>query len=583
MPNTIERMPSTNDWDGDEVLQIYPHTFNEARKEGEVYRGQGNLRGIIEKVDFIKDMGYDAIWISPFYPSPMNDGGYDISDYTNIDERLGTLEDFDELIAVFHAHDIKVMIDLVPNHTSDQHEWFKESRQSRDNPKSDWYIWHDGIPSDDPSEPPQAPPLPPNNWSSVFSFPNLRARERGELIVPEGENTPPVSAWQWDETRQQFYLRDFDSSQPNLNWANPDVRNAIKDVVRFWIDRGVDGIRVDVANHLGKNLALTNEAPNPDYIEGVDNPHDQTQFEHSLNYMPTLRPYLAELASVLRERPELKDLLTMILECWMDPELLREVNGIAPDIASTFNFTLLRAPWVARIRKQLLKEYYDNLPDGAIPNQVLSNHDVAGLVTRFNEAVARAATVLNHSLPGMIFTYMKELPGLPDTDVPQSRQRDDGLGERDAVRTPMPWKGEGSKNAGFSEADEQDLWLPMDPRSNEANLEAQAQDPDSSLSLHRALIHTRKANEVIRKGGFPIWLDASHEDILAFTRHHNNDQMMTLVNFSDRPVTARLIETQRFIGRVVISSVSSSPDQIIDTDRPITLQPNEAIIALRTI
>ncbi len=575
MPNSIERIPSTSSWDGCVVYQIYLRTFNEARAAGETWTGQGNLRGIIEKQKYLKDLGVGAIWLSPFYPSPMIDGGYDISDYTDIDPELGLLEEFIRLVEVFHECDIKNMIDLVPNHTSSEHPWFKESRLSRDNPKSDWYIWHDGIPNSDPSQ----RPLPPNNWSSVFSFPNLRARQRGELVVPDGENTPPVSAWQWDETRQQYYLRDFDKSQPNLNWANPEVRAAMLDVIRTWIKRGVDGIRVDVANHLGKNtIDFANEEPNLDYVEGVDNPHDQDELYNSLNYWPTLQGYLEVLTGILEQYPE-KDLFE-ILESWMSKEDLQRVDAINPRVASSFNFTRLKAPWDAQTHKKLLDEYHANLPDGSIPNQVLSNHDVPRVATRIGIDAARAAAVLNLSLPGMIFIYNGEEGGFTDVEVPASRRRDDSLGERDGARTPMLW--DDSKNAGFSEADEADLWLPIDPEYKTKNLQAQASDPSSTFNLYRNAIHLRNDNDVLKKGSY-IPLQADHKDVVAFGRKFEDDRSITLVNFSDRPVTTRLIETQRFIGRVVISSVSSSPDQMIDTDQPITLQPNEAIIALRTI
>jgi alpha-glucosidase len=567
MPSTPERIPSTSSWDGSVVYQIYPRTFNEARADGEVWTGQGNLRGIMEKRDYLDDLGVNAIWISPFYPSPMIDGGYDISDYTDIDPQLGLLGEFVTLTETFHEREIKNMIDLVPNHTSDQHPWFKESRLSRDNPRSDWYIWHDGAPDGGV----------PNNWSSVFSFPNLRARERDELIVPDGENTPPVSAWQWDKTRQQYYLRDFDASQPNLNWANPEVREAMLGVIRTWIERGVDGIRVDVANHLGKNTDFTDEEPDPNYREGIDNPHDQHVFYNSLNYWPTLQGYLEVLTGVLREYPE-KDLFE-ILECWMSEKDLRKVDGVAPHVASSFNFTRLKAPWDAQIHRKLLENYHANLPDGSIPNQVLSNHDVPRVATRLGMAAARSAAVLNLSLPGMIFIYNGEEGGFTDVDVAADRRRDDGLGERDAARTPMLWNG--SRNAGFSQADETDLWLPVDPEYEIKNLEAQAKDPASSFSLYRKAIGLRNENKVLKNGSFPLWLDADHPDVLAFTRHYDDEEALTLVNFSDRPVTHRLRATQRFIGKVVISSVSSHPDQIIDTDKPISLQPNEAIVATK--
>lgn len=558
---------SSSSWNSTSVYQIYPHTFQEKRTQDERDQGQGTLEGITSRSDYLQELGVKAIWISPFYESPMVDGGYDISNYIEIDPSLGTLEDFDRLITAYHERDIKVMIDLVPNHTSDQHEWFKESRQSRDNPKSDWYIWHD----------PAADGGPPNNWSSVFSFPNLRARQRGELIVPDGQPTPPVSAWQFDETRGQYYLRDFAREQPNLNWHNPEVREAIKDVIRTWIERGVDGFRVDVANHLGKNPDFTDELPDPNYREGVDNPHDQHIFYNSLNYPPTLYPYLKELTSLLEEYPE-RD-LRMILECWMPQEDLVKVNGVAPHVASSFNFTRLKSPWSAAVHKRLLDQQHADLPKDSIPNQVLSNHDVSRVATRLGREAARAAAVLNLTLPGMIFIYNGEEGGFEDAPVPPQRRRDDELGERDGERTPMMW--DDSLNAGFSRASPDSLWLPVDPAYKTENLDTQAKDPRSSLSLYKALLHMRNTDTTLQHGKYTS-LETSHPDTLAFARRFEGDQVITLLNFSERKLFSRIGNIQQNMGKIILSSLEPHVSTPVFTDEPIELQPNEAVVIVRS-
>jgi len=557
----------TSSWDGAAVYQIYPHTFQEVRPAGESDRGQGTLEGITQRSDYLRELGVKAIWISPFYRSPMVDGGYDISHYTEIDPSLGTQEDFDTLIKTYHEKGMRVMIDLVPNHTSDEHEWFKESRSSRTNPRSDWYIWRDG----------KADGSPPNNWSSVFSFPNLRARQRGELIIPDGDPTPPVSAWTFDETRGQYYLHDFAREQPNLNWHNPEVREAIKDVVRTWIERGVDGFRVDVANHLGKDPEFRDEVPNPDYHEGVDNPHDQHIFYHSLNYPPTLYPYLKELTGVLDEYPD-RD-LRMILECWMPNKDLQKVNTVAPHRASSFNFTRLTAPWDAQTHKKLLDEQHTDLPSGSIPNQVLSNHDVSRVASRLGVEAARAAAVLNHTLPGMIFIYNGEEGGFTDVAVPSEKRRDSELGERDSERTPMLW--DDSLNAGFSRASAEQLWLPIDPEYTAKNLAAQNHNPESFLSLYRALLHLRNTNSTIRQGTYyPLYTD--HPDTLAFARHHDQDQTVTLLNFSETDQVCRIADLQQNIGKVILSSLQPHISTPVILDEPITLRPNEAIVIVRS-
>ena len=561
MASTNERQPG-NSWEGTSVYQIYPHTFMEARPDDEPHRGQGSLRGIIEKRDYLYDLGIDAVWISPFYPSPMIDGGYDISDYTGVAPELGNLDDFDGLVNVYHERNMKVMIDLVPNHTSDQHPWFVESRQSRNNPRSDWYIWHDPAPDGGP----------PNNWSSVFSIPNLRARQNGTLVVPEGENTPPVSAWQYDPQRQQYYLRDFAAEQPNLNWHNPEVREAIKEVMHTWIGRGVDGFRVDVANHLGKNPDFTDEVPNPAYREGVDNPHDQHILHNSLNYPPTLYPYLQELIDVCESYPDKN--LRLILECWMPKEDLVKVDHLAPRTASTFNFTRLTTPWNAQAHQALLDEYHATLPSEAIPNQVRSNHDVPRVATRLG-AAARSAAVLDLTLPGMIFIYNGEEGGFTDTNVPLDRRRDNDLGERDGARTPMLW--DNTPNAGFSKAHPDALWLPIDSDFQAKNLETQQHNPRSFFSLYRTLLHLRHKIKPLHLGTYhPVTND--HPQTVSFARRHENDQTITLVNFSDKEVMPNLYASQQIMGRVILSSMDIATDGVVSVEQPIALRPHEAII-----
>jgi alpha-glucosidase len=558
-----ERLSSASDWEGASVYQVYPRTFYEARPDDKPHHGIGSMRGIIEKRDYLHDLGVDAIWVSPFYPSPMVDGGYDISDYTGIDPELGNLDDFHELLNAYHQRGMKVMIDLVPNHTSDQHPWFQESRTSRDSNKSDWYIWHDPAPDGGP----------PNNWSSVFSIPNLRARQNGTLTVPDGENTPPVSAWQYDEKRGQYYLRDFAAEQPNLNWQNPDVRAAIKDVMRTWIDRGVDGFRVDVANHLGKNPDFTDEEPDLSYREGIDNPHDQHILFNSLNYPDTLYPYLEELTSVCDEYTERN--LRMILECWMPKDDLAKVDRVAPHIASSFNFTRLTAPWDAPTHQNLLDEYHANFPDDGIPNQVRSNHDVSRVTSRIGRAAARSSAVLDLTLPGNVFIYNGEEGGFTDVNVPLDQRRDDELGERDGARTPMLW--DGTKNAGFSRASADSLWLPVDPDYKTKHLALQRSDPLSSFSLYRSLLRLRHQSAPLRFGTYQQ-LSSDHSGVVSFARQYERDQMITLVNFTEQLAHPNVYGAQQVMGRVILSSLDPETDKTITTEQPITLQPNEAVV-----
>ncbi len=561
-------MTERSSWNGASVYEVYPRTFKEVRQKGEAYTGSGNLRGIIEQADYLSHLGVDVIWLTPFYPSPMVDGGYDISDYENVHPDLGTLDDMHELIRVYHEHGIKVMIDLVANHTSNQHSWFIESSSSPDNPKRDWYIWRAPAPDGGP----------PNNWTSVFSVPQLRARQRGELIVPDGENTPAISAWQFDETSGQYYLRDFAAEQPNLNWQNPEVRSAIKSVMRTWLRRGIDGFRVDVANHLGKDPLFRDEAPNPDYREGIDNPHDQHQQYYSLNYPPTLYPYLHELTSVLGEDEFSHRDLRMILECWMKPEDLTKVDHVAPTRASSFYFTRLQAKWDAATHKTLLDTYYGQLPKDGIGNQVLGNHDTPRVVTRLGERAARAAAVINLTLPRtMAFIYNGEEGGFPNAPIAPDRRRDDELDERDGERAPMLWNN--TINAGFSYAPEHQLWLPVDPRYPSLNLEHQAKDPQSFFSLYQTLLHLRKA--AVTKDGTYTPLTTDHQHALAFASRLENQQTITLTNFADIPILAQPLHTQQSMGRIILSSFRPHDNRLIQLDQPVKLAPNESVFIAR--
>lgn len=562
-------------WEGAPAYQIYPATFNEFHEDPADDIGKGNLAGITAKTEYLDDLGVEVLWISPFYPSPMIDGGYDVANYTDVHPDYGSLNDFDTLVARWHAtgnkNEKKVMVDIVPNHTSDQHPWFVESISSRDNPKRDWYIWHDPDPITGG---------PPNNWSSVFSLPQLRARKNGELNVPEGENTPPISAWQYDEPSGQYYLRDFAAEQPNLNWQNPEVREAMKEVLRFWLRRDVDGFRVDVANHLGKDPQFRNEAPNPDYIEGVQNPHDQHEQYYSLNYPPTLYPYLEEFTAVLHE-DEFKDRdLRMVLECWMKDEDLAKIDQVDPK-ASSFHFTPLHKSWDAPTQRNLVRAYFDRLPRNNIGNMILSNHDVPRVASRLGAEAARAAATLNLSLPRIMpFIYNGEEGGFTDVDVPPERRQDDDLGLRDGARTPMLW--DKSSNAGFSHARPDALWLPTDPGYELKNLERQASDPHSFFSLYRTLLHLRKSSEAMRHGDFHALPTNNAEHVFAFADRYEDDQTITVVNFSGERVLADIQGAQQALARKIVSSLHGKINSFATLDLAVPLEPHEAAIFVKT-
>jgi alpha-glucosidase len=563
-----ERPHTRSSWEQATLYQIYPRSFEEERDAPADLRGEGSLKGITHKLDYLQTLGVNAIWVSPFYPSPMKDGGYDVLDHTGIDPRYGTLADFDELVTQAHERDMKVMIDLIPNHTSDQHPWFQASRRQKDksdgdpNNKKEWYIWHD----------PALGGGPPNNWASMFSLSQMQARREGRLDVADGEPTPPLSAWTLDPERGQYYLHSFAEQQPDLNWENPAVREAIKKVMRLWIARGVDGFRVDAVNFLGKDPTFADEARNPDYQEGLVNPYYQLMRYRSNGYPDTLYLYLKELTNVLEEYPD-RD-LRIIFEAYMPEADLEKINEVNPHRASTFNFARLVAPWEAQTHDELLSRYHANLPEGAIPNQVNGNHDKSRLASRLGAEAARAAAVLNLTLPGMVIIYNGEEGGFTDVEIPPER-RDDRLGNRDGARTPMLWTS--GRNAGFSKAPADKLWLPIDPDYQRKNLERQMTDPRSSLSLYRQLLRLRNSSEILQHGDYyPLFTD--HRDVLAFARRHNGGQLITLTNFSERPVHIRTWRAKQAIGRVVISSTMHPQAGVVTIEDGLTLRPNEAIV-----
>jgi alpha-glucosidase len=566
---TVQAMDS---WNG-ALYQIYPSAFNEVRADSEALRGEGSIRGITERLDYLKGLGIKAIWISPFYPSPMVDGGYDVRDYKDVDPRYGSLGDLEEMIKQAHERDIKVMVDIVPNHTSDQHGWFKQSRKSRDNPKSDRYIWADPKYNADGNR------MPPNNWGSVFSISQRKKYEAGELELATTEDgqqyIPPLSAWHYDETRGQYYLADFAPEQPNLNWANPEVVEAMKDTLRFWIDRGVDGFRVDVVDHIGKDPELRDDVFTPDM--SLENPYDQLSRDKSVRYWPELEPRIRELTSVLDEYPDRN--LRMILEAHASTKLLHDIDQINPGRAATFNFARLKAPWDARIHDELIREYQEfmaSLP-GGVPNEVNGNHDIQRLASRIGAEAARVAAVINLTLPGMITIYNGEEGGFTDVDVPQELCKDKH-GYRDMARTPMLW--DGSKNAGFSDADR--TWLSVDPDYETKNLLRQAQDFTSSLALYKALLRLRNGSDVLRRGTYHH-VPTSHRDVLAFARRYEGSEIITVANFTGRRIeNIGLWGTKQNLGRIILSSLVLESSRITTLDKGLSLDGHEAVIVTST-
>jgi alpha-glucosidase len=494
-------------WREGVLYQIYPRSFQDSNGDG-----IGDLKGIVSRLDYLKGrpdaLGIDGIWISPFYPSPMKDFGYDVSDYCDIDPAFGTLEDFDELVAEAHARGIRVIVDLVPNHTSDQHPWFVESRSSRTNPKRDWYVWAD----------PKPDGSPPNNWRSAF----FRRQE---------------SAWTLDRTTGQYYLHSFLPEQPDLNWWNPAVRDAFDQILRFWLRRGVDGFRIDVAHKMARDPDLRD---NPDYGIPLGEPlkswpDDRRPYDEDW-------PEVHEIHRRFRRVIDEFDARMLVGEVWvLDPRRMVEYYGTDGDeLNLAFNFAFLRAPWSAEAFRDEVELFESILPPGAWPDYTLSNHDNPRAVSRYapdgdlvrGRQRARLAALMLLTLRGTPFLYQGEEIGMADGPVPADRLVD--VAGRDPERTPMQWSA--SADGGFTTGTP---WLPVNPESATVNVEAQRGDPRSLLELYREVIRIRRASPALRRGTFRT-VPCTPAGVFAYVRELGDERWAIVLNFGDREMSIRL-------------------------------------------
>jgi alpha-glucosidase len=488
-------------WQTGVIYQIYPRSFKDTTGNG-----VGDLPGVIEKLDYLSaTLGIDAIWLSPFYPSPMADFGYDVADYTDVDPLFSDLTTFDELVAQAHRRGIKIIIDLVPNHSSDQHPWFVESRSSPDNRKRDWYIWAD----------PKSAGSPPNNWRSVFGG----------------------SAWEWDQATGQYYLHSFLKEQPDLNWRNPEVKAAMFDVLRFWLERGVDGFRVDVAHYIMKDPELRDNPPNIGQKPLFHRPHGDydTQIHLYDKDHPDVHAVYREFRQLLdaysTESPRMAvgEIHIYDLQKWAS-----YYGQNLDEFHMPFNFALLGAKWQARAVRHVVDSLEATLPPGAWPNYVLGNHDESRLASRYGTAQARIAAMLLLTLRGTPTLYYGDELGMTDVCIPPEEQLDPlglrvpGWG-RDCCRTPMQWSA--VPNAGFSPPETQGLWLPLASNYQEVNVERQLTDPTSNLNLYRRLLAYRKATPTLRWGSYqPV--DDVPEGCYVFLRQADDRRVLVALNFS---------------------------------------------------
>jgi alpha-glucosidase len=480
-------------WQRGIIYQVYPRSFQDSDGDG-----IGDLRGIARRLDHLVRLGVDAVWLSPIQPSPMADFGYDVSDYCAAAPMFGTLGDFDRLVAEAHARGLKLILDFVPNHSSDRHPWFLESRSSRASPKRDWYLWRDPAPGGGP----------PNNWLSHFGG----------------------GAWTWDEATGQYYLHSFLKEQPDLNWRNPDVQQAMHGVLRFWLDRGVDGFRVDVLWLLVKDDQFRDNPPNPGWRPGGRS-HDKL-----LPLYTADRPEVHEIVAQMRRVLDAYKERVLIGEIYLPPERLVAYYG--RDLGGAhlpFNFQLLLLRWNAAEIARAVTGYEALLPEGAWPNWVLGNHDNHRLASRIGTAQARVAAMLLLTLRGTPTLYYGEEIGMEDVPIPPglvqdpAERNEPGLGlGRDPERTPMPW--DGSPAGGFTDGRP---WLPLGADHGVRNVAALSDDPGSILSLYRQLIALRRSSLALKSGA--IRAVAADGDVLAYRRCAGDEEFWVLLNLGSEP------------------------------------------------
>lgn len=497
------------------VYQIYPRSFQDTNADG-----VGDLLGIVRRLDYLQSLHVNAIWLSPFYTSPMADFGYDIANYRDVDPQFGTLDDFTLLLQEATKRSIKVIIDLVPNHTSDAHPWFQSSAASVEGEYADWYIWRDAHP-DSPSD----RPLPPNNWRDVLSG---------------------GPAWEWNDVRQQFYLHSFNVHQPDLNWNNAAVREAIKDVMRFWLAKGVDGFRVDAVYWMAKDPLFRDDSPNPAYDPLTQGAYQALLHENSCGW-PPVYTYLSEMAEVLKEEAFQKKDRFMVTEAYPEhTSALRTYmtfyEAMDPAVAAPFNFQGLQLPWQAGAWREFLSEFHAalaNLDPCCVASYAFGNHDQPRLASRLGEAIARSAAVMQLTLPGMIFIYYGEEIGMQNTVLASDEVLDPAAEDqtpvatgRDPSRTPMQWSAQ--RNAGFSEA--MRTWLPVASDSETHTVAGQQKDDHSFLHLYKTLTALRNQRDALRHGNIKV-IDTHNADVLAYTRAVGDECCLMLINFSDESVT----------------------------------------------
>ena len=523
-PATKPASDRTEWWRGATIYQVYPRSFADSNDDG-----IGDLKGITARLEYIASLGVDAVWLSPFFTSPMKDFGYDVADYCNVDPIFGSLADFDDLIAKAHRLGLRIITDLVLAHTSDQHAWFRDSRQSRTDPKSDWYVWADA----------KAEGSPPSNWQSVFGGP----------------------AWTWDARRSQYYMHNFLTEQPQLNLHSPGVQDALLDVVRFWLDRGVDGFRLDAINFAMHDPLLTDNPPLPPGgkrtrpFDFQDKIHNQSQ------------PEIVDFISRIRNLTDSYGGRLTVAEVVGDhsEQEMQDFTEGETRLNSAYGFLYLYAHSLTTGLVRQAAEAWTGREHQGWPSWTFSNHDAPRAISRWAEgrdlkAYAEMAMLLLVSLRGNVFIYQGEELGLPQADVPFERLSDpeaianwpQTLG-RDGARTPIPWAAD-QPHAGFSSVEP---WLPIDARHIDLSVDRQESDHASMLHVTRRLVAFRKANPALVLGDMNI-LDVG-PDLLGFERLYDDQRLICVFNLGHESADWNLPEGWRVVQAVNASDRVTGP------------------------
>jgi alpha-glucosidase len=536
-------IPTENDWlwwKHGVIYHIYPRSFNDSNNDG-----IGDIRGIINKIDYLSELGIDGIWLSPIYPSPMVDFGYDISNYNEIDPVFGTLDDFKELISIAHGKNIRIIMDLVMNHTSNLHPWFIDSRSSVDNPKRDWYIWNK-----------KKGKRPPNNWKTVFGG----------------------SAWEFDDYSGEYYLHTFFKEQPDLNWSNEELKKTFFDEIKFWLDLGVDGFRLDVINLIGKDRHFRNN-PIPFGIPFLQRMLYSSNQPESYDIARELR----ELLDTYPERMSVAEVYSLPIGNF---EIASSYLQSGDDSMNmVFDFSLIMKSWNAGKYFKSIMKSYSRIPDKAWPCHVLSNHDLHRHIDRFRfrrnkEKKARIAAILMFTLKGTPFLYYGDEIGMRNVKLTRKEIKDP-LGKlfwpifkgRDKGRSPMQWTSE--RHAGFCNCDP---WLPVNENSSWLNVSLQTMDEQSLLNLHKELIRLRKKYQAINKGEW-LPLIKGEGGILTYLRKFKEECILVILNFTGKKRKINLPDLKN--GKIVLSTHRPVNDPL--NEETIITEPFEATMVEYTM